>query len=154
MGNHIRAAAAGALAGLAATLAMSTVFAAGQRAGQFRAYPPELVIKRATSADGPLPRLNPDEREVAWRVGHLDFGIGVGLLYGLTRNSLPLSIRGPAGGALLGGALWLLNYGALAPALGLLPPIPRDDTGRQATNALAHVVYGLTLAVLLRRTDR
>jgi len=154
MRNRLRSAVAGALAGAVATLAMSAVLLAGRRAGLFAAHPPEVVIKRATGRDGPLPTLYREEQELAWPLGHLHFGSAVGALYGLLRPSLPRAVRTTAGGAVLGGGLFLLNYGALAPALGLLPPIPRDDTGRQATNALAHLVYGATLARLLERWDR
>ena len=149
MRKRLRSAMAGGLAGAVATLAMSAVLLAGKGAGLYGAHPPELLIKRATARDGPLPTLQPEEQDTAWPLGHLQFGSAVGALYGCLRPNLPADLRSIAGGAMVGGGLWLVNYGALAPAFELLPPIPRDDLGRQATNAVAHLVYGATLAGLL-----
>ena len=154
MGKVLRSAAAGALGGAVATLAMSAVLLVGRRAGLFDDHPPELVIKRATAPTGPLPTLYPDEQEVAWPFGHLQFGAAMGLVYGVIRPALPRRLRTALGGGLIGVGLWLLNYGALAPALGLLPPVPREDTGRQVTNALAHDVYGPAHSTVTEWADR
>lgn len=150
----VRTTVAGALAGATATAVMSAVLFAGRQAGLYSVYPPEAVVKEATDPSGPLPTLDDDRQENAWPLVHFDLGAAFGVIYGVGRGALPGGLRTPLGGALLGLGLWLLNYGVLAPALHLLPPPPRDDNGRQLTNAVAHAAYGVALVGLLERGKR
>lgn len=151
MRAFVESAVAGVLAGVAATLAMSAVLLAGRRVGLYSAHPPEMVVKRATDPHGPAPTLQPDEQDDVWPIVHVDLGAMFGLVYGVARRIVPRSLRNPAGGVLLGLGLWLVNYGVLAPALRLAPPVPHGDAGRQLTNALGHAVYGAALVGLLER---
>lgn len=150
----VRSAVVGAFAGALATALMSAVLFAGRRAGLYSAYPPEAVVKEATDPEGPLPTLDDDQQENIWPLVHFDLGAAFGALYGASRGLLPRPLRTPLAGAALGLALWLVNYGLIAPGLGLLPPAPRDDRGRQLTNVVAHAVYGATLTALLERGDQ
>jgi hypothetical protein len=150
----VRSAVAGAFAGALATALMSGVLFAGRRAGLYSAYPPEAVVKEATDPEGPLPTLDDDQQENVWPLVHFDLGAAFGAVYGVSRGFLPSAMRTPLVGGALGLGLWLVNYGLIAPGLGLLPPAPRDDSGRQLTNAVAHAMYGATLVALLERGER
>ena len=41
--------------------------------------------------------------------------------------------------------IWLVNYAGVAPSLGILPPISRDQPGRPTVIAAGHLVYGIAL---------
>jgi hypothetical protein len=63
-------------------------------------------------------------------------------------------VQGPVSDVLAGGAfgasLYAVNYAGIAPALDILPPPAHDRPGRQPAMLAAHLVYGITLALLLR----
>ncbi|WP_049564265.1 DUF6789 family protein [Nonomuraea sp. SBT364] len=138
----------GAACGTLATVAMSGVMVAGEKAGLMRGQPPKHIAR------GLLPggkrRSKPGEG-VLGAVAHLGFGAGAGAAFGLLSRGR--SHRAPlaVGYAL---AIWVVSYSGWAPRLSQLPPIGRDDPGRPAVMAAAHVVYGVTLAFLLDRLAR
>jgi hypothetical protein len=150
----VRSAFAGVFAGALATALVSAVLFAGRRLGLYSAYPPEAVVKEATDPEGPLPTLEDDQQENVWPLVHFVLGAAFGAFYGVSRGLLPGGMRTPLAGAALGRGVWLVNYGRVAPGLGLLPRAPRDDSGRQLTNAVAHAIYGATLVALLERGEQ
>ncbi len=137
----------GAVSGLLATAAMSTVMVAGERAGLMHGQPPKHIVR------GLLPgseRRRKQGEGVLGAVAHFGFGAASGAAIGLLsrkrRGRLPLGV----GYAL---AIWVVSYAGWAPRLSALPPLARDEPGRQGVMAVGHVVYGATLAFLLNRLD-
>lgn len=141
-----RRGARGALAGAGATLAMTAVqFPGSVAAGH--APPPIEITRRLHLARG----RRPDRRRLFSRgtALHLAFGSGCGALYAIVA---PRRLRELSATA-FAGALYVVSYRLSLPALGLHPHSRHDDTGRQAANVASHLVYGVTLAELLRVTD-
>ena len=137
----------GACAGCVATGAMSLVQFTGARSG--RRHPPPIEITRRLHV--PVPGRTPRGPSL-YRRGialHVLFGTLCGALYGIVAPSKLREATATAYAALLYGAA----YRGLLTALGLHPHPARDDARRQATNAVAHLVYGITLAEVMRATD-
>lgn len=141
----------GSLVGAVATVAMSVVMLASQRAGLMLKQPPERVVERgADAADLPADESAVD---VAASVAHVAFGAAGGLAFGLLRPRLPSVPPEPIGLA-WGLVIWAVSYFGWVPALRIVPPPTDDRPGRAWTMALAHVVYGLALGGLWRVTSR
>jgi hypothetical protein len=141
-----RGLARGAGAGAAATVLMSAVQFPGARAAR-RFPPPVEITRRLHHLTGRAPdRGQSYARGVAL---HLAFGAGCGALYALLapRRFRELTATGYAA-ALYGAS----SRGSL-PLLSLHAHTRRDDPRRQLTNLAAHLVYGITLAEILRLTD-
>ncbi|KAA9380043.1 hypothetical protein F5972_10555 [Microbispora cellulosiformans] len=138
----IRRLARGAAAGALATLTMSAVMLAGQRAGLMPGQPPRHIVRAALPGHRHRPKRG--ERTLG-ALAHLGFGAATGAAFGvLTGNRRP-TVRFGVGYALL---VWLGAYQGWVPALNILPPASRDPArGRPAVMAAAHVVYGATLAL-------
>ncbi|MDA0647561.1 MULTISPECIES: DUF6789 family protein [Nonomuraea] len=137
----------GAISGAAATMTMSTVMLAGQKAGLMPGQPPKHIVR------GLLPGSKARHKTgegVLGAVAHLGFGVASGMAFALLsrrpRRRVPLGV----GYALL---IWVVSYEGWAPRLSVLPPIDRDLPGRPAVMAAGHIVYGATLAALLNRLE-
>lgn len=137
----------GAVSGTLATAAMSTVMVAGEKAGLMRGQPPKHIVRGLLPGSERRPKKG---EGVLGAVAHVGFGAASGALFGLLsrkrRGRLPLGV----GYAL---AIWVVSYAGWAPRLSALPPLERDEPGRQGVMAVGHVVYGATLAFLLNRLD-
>lgn len=134
----------GAAAGLAGTLAMTPVILIGA-IGEWKPPSPAQItanIERESGVDE-TPRDDPTFT-LQWLAAHLSFGTSWGVAYALARPGLPPS--DVASGLLWGGAIWLLNYGLILPALRLYPSPADDRTGRMLAMIAAHAVYGVTVA--------
>lgn len=142
----LSAGAQGAAAGVAATLAMSGVMAAGAKTGLMGETPPKLLTRSLLPGGGSrTPRPGED---TATAVTHLGIGAAAGAVFGvLTGGRRPRARTGVAYGL----GVWLLGYEGWIPALTVQPPAHRDAPGRVGTMVLAHVVYGSALAAGLRR---
>lgn len=140
----------GTLVGAAATMAMSAVMLASQRAGFLSKQPPERVVERGADAVG----VEPDETavDVAASVSHVAFGAVGGLVFGLLRPRLP-AIPPEATALAWGLVIWAGSYFGWVPALRIVPAPTEDRPGRAWTMALAHVVYGVSLGALWRVTS-
>ncbi|HEY3672388.1 MAG TPA: hypothetical protein VGN51_15745 [Acidimicrobiia bacterium] len=141
-----RRAARGALAGAGATVAMSTVqFPGALAVGRFP--PPVEITRRLQQVRG----RRPDRHRLFARAAalHLAFGAGCGALYAVVapRRFRELSAIAFAG------VIYEGSYRASLPALRLHPHTADDHTSRQVSNVAGHLIYGLTLAELLRLTD-
>ena len=141
----------GSLVGAAATIPMSAVMLASQRAGLMSKHPPERVVERGAHAAD----LAPDETavDVAASMTHVAFGAAAGLAFGLLRPRL-LAVPPEATALAWGLVIWAVSYFGWVPALGIVPPPSEDRPGRAWTMALAHVVYGVSLGALWRVTFR
>lgn len=139
----------GAGNGLLATLPMSGVMLAAQRAGRMGRLPPGRITDAAVDAAGAEETPRPARRALA-TAAHLAFGAGAGALYAWWTGR-----RGRRGGALHGAGfgtlVWLGSYAGWVPALGILPPPHRDRPGRQPAMLVAHWVYGAVLGARLSR---
>ena len=94
----------------------------------------------------------PDDGGAPWAptmVNHALYGSALGALYG----SVILPHRaGPWNGVAYGLMVWGSNYGALLPALGVLPAPHRDAPSHAARVHAVHWVYGAVLGALHRGT--
>jgi len=149
-GHAARTALRGALAGGAATVAMSGVIAIGRALGLFRTSPPQEITAAATQeATG-----WPPAATTAFRAGglsaHLLYGMACGSLFSGLRQCGPRLPRQPLGLG-FGLLVWGASYLGLMPALRLYPWPNQDTPGRVATMILAHLVFGASLAEVDKR---
>ncbi|MEV4223022.1 DUF6789 family protein [Nonomuraea sp. NPDC049725] len=135
----------GAVSGTLATVAMSGVMVAGEKAGLMRGQPPKHIARGLLP--GSKHRRKPGEG-VLGALAHLGFGAGAGAAFALLTRGRTRRAPLAVGYAL---TIWVVSYSGWAPRLSQLPPIGRDAPGRPAVMAAGHVVYGTTLAFLLNR---
>ena len=143
---------AGLVAGTAGTMTMSAVMLLGGAAGLMGTQPPRRVIDKAADEAG----LRPDDRtrDAGASVLHLLIGAASGVLLELFAHGFRRAVgRGSpviGMGAAFGILLWAANYLALGPALGVLPRADHDRRGRPPVMIAAHLVFGITTAVVAR----
>jgi uncharacterized membrane protein YagU involved in acid resistance len=142
----------GALAGCVATLPMTLVMSIIHRQlpPQER-YPqePSLIMQQIEQTLLPDRDLREPEHMALTLVSHFVYGAVAGTLYPpLTRHlPLPSALRGAGYGM----AVWALGYMGWLPLTGLLPPETRRPAHRTAMIFTAHLVWGLTLGMLVQR---
>ncbi|HEY5955359.1 MAG TPA: hypothetical protein VIV60_02350 [Polyangiaceae bacterium] len=147
----------GATAGTIATLAMSAVMLELQDQGWLGRMPPQLIVDRVLSSFSLKQRTRPVFRHGLSSIAHLGFGTAMGVTYAAgtyftqcvspqdrqreptLRTAIPFAV-----------AVWASSYAGWLPALGLMPAPSRDRPGRPISMLAAHIVYGATLAVVLR----
>ncbi len=140
----LRAMLNGAGAGVVATLAMSGFMALAKAVGVLGEPPPKKLTRKIFA--GLVPRRGPSLDLAAW-AAHLGFGAACGVTYSL----LPTRAHGVVSGSLFGVSVWSASYVVALPKLGLMPSPSRDRRGRPTAMALAHVVFGATLGMAMRR---
>lgn len=137
----------GAAAGAVATLAMSSFMAIAEMAGVLGEPPPVKLTRRLARRIG-LPEPEGAELIAASALAHLGFGTLSGVIYA----ALPFrQRRARSAGAAFGAMVWAVSYAGWIPRLALMQPPSRDRPGRPTAMLAAHIVYGLTLATVLRR---
>lgn len=146
MSGRVRSLGEGAVAGAAATTVMTGWMWAGSRAGLMGEQPPRRIVRAALPLGG-ADRARPGEGPLA-QLAHLGFGTSMGAVFGLLTGPRRPSV---AVGAAYGLALWAASYEGWIGALGIMPPAHRDRPGRAVSMLVAHVPYGATLALVLRR---
>jgi hypothetical protein len=136
----------GALAGVAATAAMSAVMFTARKAGLMGKVPPE----RITEAGLRVLRVRASERSenALSTVAHVGYGAVMGGLFAIAGRTIRLPVPGPVAGALYGLAVWTVSYAGWIPALGIMPPPHRDRHDRQTSMILAHLMYGAVLGTI------
>lgn len=77
---------------------------------------------------------------------HVVYGAFWGGVYGLIQSSLCLPAV--AHGPLYGLIVWVIGPVTLVPAMGIMPPLPKQGTPRVLMVASIHVVYGLVLSLV------
>lgn len=145
----------GAAAGFAGTLALQGLMAAGEKwfpetMPPIRKDPGEIMVEKAEES---LPE------EVSARVPQLaetatarSLAIG----YGMTAGTIYAALR-PGGknviveGSLLGLGTWAVGYLGWLPALGLMPPVPRQGLKEAVGPLLQHVVFGVVSVAAYRK---
>ena len=151
MADKVRSAAKGALAGALATAPMSAVMLGADRLGLMGRQPPEVIIQKALDAANREPRRRTVKPTAA--AAHVGFGAAAGAAFALLESDEDALPRSIAKGALFGIGLYAASYAGWIPALDILPRPGHDRKGRQPAMAVAHVVYGTALALLLAMGD-
>lgn len=145
-------AAAGAVAGVIATVPMSAVMLAAQKAGLIRKQPPEEITEAALHTAGAHPPEHEENQLTV--VNHLLFGAAAGAVFGCCHRALPDTGRYVPAGAVYGLVVWVTAYQGWVPRLGIMPPADEDQPARPQSMAVAHVVFGAALASVLTRLRR
>lgn len=128
----------GAVSGLFATGAMSSVLGVSAAAGIMKEQPPRRIVAAL------LPVRDTSRLTKALGVvAHLGYGTAAGAAFALLPPPLPNKLLA---GTTYGALVYTAGYEGWLPMLGILPPAHRDHRGRVATMVLAHLVYGGSLA--------
>ncbi|HYD98016.1 MAG TPA: hypothetical protein VEH84_01415 [Alphaproteobacteria bacterium] len=136
--------AAGAVAGLAATLPMTLAMVAmHRRLPQAERYPlpPSEILLAMERRAGIEDRVGPGAHLAATLAAHFAFGALAGAGYG----ALPRSDRPLAAANAFGLAVWTGSYLGWVPGLRLLKPATRHPARRNALMIAAHLVWGSVL---------
>jgi putative membrane protein len=142
---------AGALAGLAASFAMSQFHALFQKAESSAAQKEEDSTVRAASAISESifhHHLTSDQKQRAGPAVHYSFGASVAAIYGAAAEFIPLVRTG--WGLLFGAAVWLGAHVITVPALGLSEPVTQSTPRKEAVEFGAHLLYGAVVEGLRR----
>jgi hypothetical protein len=143
----VREMAAGAVAGTVATIAMSTLMLTAQRAGVLGEQPPRKLSDRVLDAvEGG--RADERTRRVGTALVHLGIGAGAAALHQVGRRLAGQPKPAALWGGGFGAVFWALNYGFVAPALGIMPPPDKDRPGRAPVMLVANIVWGAVSAVV------
>lgn len=134
----------GMVAGLAATGVMSLVMLGAKLAGALGEPPPRRLTRRLLSPLGVRPKGR--ALDAAALLAHAGYGACLGGVFAL----LPGRFKTQSGGRLFGLAVWAINYSAVLPQLGLMPPARKDRSGRPSSMIAAHLAYGTALAAIER----
>ena len=148
-GNRLMAGAAGAAAGLAATVPMTAAMQLMHRRlppRQRYPLPPRRITMRAAHKAGVKPHLDEPERLGLTMAAHFGYGAAVGALFGLVAPRRPAEAA--AAGAGFGVLVWAVSYLGLMPALGLHPPATTEPARRNGLMIAAHLVWGATAGLL------
>ncbi|MEW6297896.1 MAG: hypothetical protein AB1671_09180 [Thermodesulfobacteriota bacterium] len=143
----LRALALGAAGGFAGTLAVQAVLTATRRWLPSAAPPlrqdPGVFMVETVEAALPLTirRHIPDVVESgAAKLLALGYGLTFGALYAACRPGGGAPLRD---GVVLGAANWAVGYLGWLPALGLMPPVWRQQPRQVTATAVEHIVYGV-----------
>ncbi len=146
---------ASALAGLVATLPMSIVMLLMRRRLPWHeryALPPRQVTMGVLEkAHLPKPPRR-EQRTALTAVAHFLYGLVVGALYAPVAQALAKlqpALSGLAG-MVFGLGVWSGSYLGWLPAFGILSPATEHPRRRNILMIVAHLVWGLTLGLLVR----
>ncbi len=141
----------GALAGLAATAPMTLAMKLmHEQLPPEEKYPlpPRQVAEGLAEAAGVNEYLDEEEREAATWASHFAYGGACGALYGAL-SGRALGRHAALSGAGFGMAVWAGSYLGLLPAAGILSPATEHPARRNALMITAHVVWGVTAALVI-----
>ncbi len=149
----VRELVAGAIAGTVATVAMSTLMLTAQRAGLLGEQPPRKLSDAVLDAvaDG---RADERTRRIGTSIVHLGIGATAAAVHQAGRHLAGRPRPAAIWGGGFGAVFWALNYGFVAPAVGIMPPPDRDRPGRAPVMLAANVVWGAVSAVVGDRLAR
>ena len=137
------------VAGAVATVPMTVVMENARRRGLLKTPPPEEITDRALASTGTAASARQKQRRTIAAVVHLGTGVVLGALFALLPSPSRSFPRAVVGGTF---GLWVYatNYFGAAPTARLMPAPAEDNPKRQVTTLVSHVVFGVTLAGLLR----
>ena len=131
----------GGIAGFVATMAMTSAMRhLHKRLPGKERYPltPREIVDQALA---PPPSMAPDLTLAL----HFAYGAGCGALLAAADPRI-----GRVGGALAGGAVWLVSYMGWIPAFGVLKPATRHPLRRNAVMIAAHFTWGWSTSEAMR----
>ena len=143
--------AAGAVAGLAATVPMTAAKKLAQGmlpAHERHPLPPRHIMMRSLRKAGLRPHatLHEPQRRALTLAAHYGYGTGAGALFGLLApRNMPDAVAAGVGYGLI---VWAASYLGLMPALDLHRPATREPAGRNTLMIAAHLVWGATAGLL------
>ena len=145
----------GALAGMAATAAMTVAAdAMFRRLPPAERYPlpPRELTERVTASVGPRGGMGESSLQIATLVSHFGFGAVAGSFYAplAAEWRLPPALSGTAYGL----AVWTASYLGWIPALRLLRPATRHPARRNELMLGVHIVWGSVLGLVSDRLSR
>ena len=134
----------GALAGVAGAGCMTVLRLAARRWGLIDVTPPQATKAWLT---GTSPHRDDNAAHHVLAAGvHAAVSAAGGAVYGARVE--PGVRPALAGGAFFGLAVWAAAFGVIAPALGITRAPWRGTWKETAVNATAHLVYGVSLAIV------
>lgn len=143
-----------AVSGFLATVPMTIAMEAMHRRLPWReryALPPREITMNLADAVGVKKQLPEEGRFAATMAGHFGYGTAVGTLYA------PLSrkVQAPAvaKGALFGLLVWTVSYLGVLPMVQVFPPATKQPRRRNELMIAAHLVWGITLALVSERLN-
>lgn len=139
----------GAVAGLAGTVSHTAVMWAARRVGVLGEPPPQKITRAIGKHVSPKLTRGAGLR-AATVVSHVAFGAAIGMAYAGRHQADEVGVLS---GIRFASAVWALSYGGWAPAIGAMPTLSHDRPGRPTAMWLAHVAFGATMAMTLRRLD-
>jgi uncharacterized membrane protein YagU involved in acid resistance len=140
--------AAGAVAGLAATVPMTLVMMAMRRIvenGKNGPEPPHQITAQLARKAGEGELIDTPQHAGITGIAHFAYGAMLGALYG----GLGGEINAPpvAKGVSYGLAVYAGNYEAMLPAMHILPPAEGRPPDRTILLVVSHVVWGAALGI-------
>ena len=145
----------GGMAGLIATIPMTISMLLGWRLLPKRErypLPPREIIGEFTERMGGRESdFTETELTAATLLAHFGYGALTGSTYALIERKIPL--RSSLKGALAGLFIWVVSYLGWIPAVRILTPATRHPWRRNLLMIFAHLVWGLTLGEVIRRSD-
>jgi hypothetical protein len=135
----------GAFGGAVATAAMTLPMLWLRRIDRVDAIAPEHITAAGFDVAGVRPSVA--GHVAATTTSHLAYGTVAGAVYAVALGRRQARTRS---GIAYGLALAVGAYQGWVPALGILPSLARQDTGRRSEVIVSHAVYGATLAAVVR----
>lgn len=150
----IRAALNGSIAGAVATTTMTGFMRLSQQTGFYqKELPPTKVTQAATKTLGVEQFVSPAGETLLTGLAHWAFGMIGGAVFGVagkTSHWIPTRF----GGLVFGLLVWAVSYMGWIPALRILP-MPWNERGKHGSMPfIAHVIYGATLGIVVRRLEQ
>lgn len=146
MSDLLAGAAAGCVATVPMTAAMEALYRQLPRPERYP-LPPRETAQKVSEELNVWQQLGERERLAVTLLSHFGYGAAMGALYGPLARALKLPpwLGGPAYGL----AVWAGNYLGVLPALNILKPATEHPPRRTAVMIAAHLVWGLSTAVLV-----
>ncbi|MEX2584387.1 MAG: DUF1440 domain-containing protein [Gemmatimonadota bacterium] len=143
--------AAGAIAGIAGTTAMTVfmnpgVVGALPRRWKPDAFVPRQIVQWAESLAGRPDALTESQEKAAAAIAHLAYGSAMGAIYGAVAGRAqhaPAIARGAAWGLLV----WAAGYQGWLPAAGVRPPTTHEPYSKWPVPIGNHIVFGVVTAL-------
>lgn len=114
---------------------------------------PKKVVEWMEQQAGRPHALDEDQELKVSYVVHFGYGAGMGAAYGLLRGQLP-DLPAPLAGGLFGVVLWAVNFEGVMPATGMDKAATRKPPKKWPMPIMAHLVYGVTSALVYDRLER
>jgi uncharacterized membrane protein YagU involved in acid resistance len=137
----------GALAGAVGAACMTPVRLGARRLGLVEKTTPQVIEEALSARLGLARQSDPEVHHVLDHLLHAGFGATMGVLYAVPTGRT--RARTTSAGLLFGVASWLLGAGVVVPALRAHRPFWRAAPVENLVNLAAHLVFGLTTALVI-----